>query len=313
MNYIGSKRKLSEWVLSSIKDKTELKGSFLDGFGGTSIIAQTLKPYMEVTVNDVELYAYWLGKHYIEGDNSYAELIRELNNAPDVEGFIYTNYCTERMYWTPENGKRIDGIRTAISNLKLEGKELAAALCALLEAADKVANTASVYGAYLKAFKSTAKNKLQLLPIEPPSGFSGKAVNKDILELELSGDIAYLDPPYNTRHYGSNYHLLNTISSYTEFVPAGKTGLPDYYKSPFCSKVKCVGAMQTLLNNLDYKHIFISYNDEGIIPMHKMQELCSAAGEYSLIQTDYQRFKSNSTTKQKQDSTIEYLHYIKRT
>lgn len=312
MNYIGSKRKLSEWVFKSIKDRTSLSGEFLDGFGGTSIIAQTLKPYMRVTVNDVEAYAYWLGKHYIEGDDSYAELIRSLADAPEVEGFIYKNYCTTRMYWTSENGRKIDGIRVAIDKLNLSDKQKAAALCALLEAADKVANTASVYGAYLKNYKATAKNKISLQPIQPPSGISGVALNKDILDLKLSGDIAYLDPPYNTRHYGSNYHLLNTISNYTEFEPKGVTGLPDYYKSPFCSKVKCVEAMKQLLSQLDYKHIFISYNDEGIIPMSKMQDMCASAGSYELIQVDYQRFKSDSKREQKQDSTVEYLHYIKR-
>jgi len=312
MNYIGSKRKLSEWLLQSIRNETELKGTFLDGFGGTSVVSQIFKPYMQVTFNDVESYSYWLGKHYIEGDNSYPELIRQLNEAEDVEGFIYNNYCTDRMYWTPENGKRIDGIRLAIEFLKLDDKQTAAALCALLEAADKVANTASVYGAYLKNYKASAQKKLHLLPIEPTSGIPGTALNHDILDLQLSGDIAYLDPPYNTRHYGSNYHLLNTIVTYRAFEPKGKTGLPDYYKSPFCSKVKCAAAMQQLLNNLDYKHIFISYNNEGIIPLEKMQDMCAATGDYKLISTDYQRFKSDSSRTQKQDSTVEYLHYIKR-
>lgn len=312
MNYIGSKRKLSSWILESIKNNTALKGEFLDGFGGTSIIAQTLKPYMKVTVNDVESYAYWLGKHYIEGNNSYQELITELSKADDSEGFIYTNYCTDRMYWTPENGRRIDGIRKAIDKANLNEAEKAAAICALLEAADKVANTASVYGAYLKKYKASANKPINLQPIEPPSGIKGKAIKSDILTLKSSGDIAYLDPPYNTRHYGSNYHLLNTITEYKEFEPKGKTGLPEYYKSPFCSKVKCVGAMKQLLNNLDYKHIFISYNNEGIIPIDTMQELCSNTGDYTTIQTDYQRFKSDNRN-QKQTSTIEYLHYIKRT
>lgn len=312
MNYIGSKKKLSDWILSSIKNRAPLSGSFLDGFGGTSIVAQTMKPYMEVTVNDVESYAYWIGKHYIENDDSSQKIIQELQEAPDVEGFIYHNYCTTRMYWTPENGRRIDGIRTAIDGMTLTDSQKAAALCALLEAADKVANTASVYGAFLKAYKATAKNRLSLTPIQPPSGIKGKALNTDILDLKLSGDIAYLDPPYNARHYGSNYHLLNTIVDYKPFDPKGVTGLPEYYKSPFCSKVKCVGAMEDLLSALDYKHIFISYNDEGIIPMQKMQDICSKFGEYEIIQTDYKRFKSDSSRTQKQDSTIEYLHYIKR-
>ena len=53
---------------------------------------------------------------------------------------------------------------------------------------------------------------------------------------EIEGDILYLDPPYNTRQYGANYHLLNTIAKYDSFVPKGKTGLRNYEKSVYCMK-----------------------------------------------------------------------------
>jgi adenine-specific DNA-methyltransferase len=82
--------------------------------------------------------------------------------------------------------------------------------------------------------------------------------------------------------------------------------------APFCSKVKAAGAMKQLLNQLDYKHIFISYNDEGIIPLEQMQSLCSETGQYSLIKEEYQRFKADAKRKQSQTSTVEYLHCISR-
>ncbi len=44
----------------------------------------------------------------------------------------------------------------------------------------------------------------------------------------INGDILYLDPPYNHRQYGANYHMLNTIAKYDSFEPAGKTGLRKY-------------------------------------------------------------------------------------
>lgn len=312
MNYIGSKKKLSEWLLNSIASHCDLEGQFLDAFGGTSIISQKLRPQMTVTCNDIELYSYRLAQHYIEGTDSYSETIEELSEAEPIEGFIYHNYCSSRMYWTPENGRKIDGIRSLIGELDLEGEELAAALCALLEAADSVANTAAVYGAYLKNYKTSAQRELSLKPIEPPQGIKGCALNRDVLDLKITGDVAYLDPPYNTRHYGANYHLLNTICHYEVFEPKGVTGLPDYYKSPFCSKVKAAGAMKQLLDQLDYRHIFISYNDEGIVPLEEMQSICSEAGQYFLIKEKYQRFKADAKRKTKQNSTVEYLHCIKR-
>ena len=312
MNYIGSKKRLAKWLLDTMQTCTELRGSFLDAFGGTSIVSQEIKPYMQVTCNDVEQYAYWLARHYIQNESSHEELIAELRTAEPIQGFIYANYASGRMYWTPENGAKIDGIRTRIEQMSLTEDEKAAALAALLEAADSVANTASVYGAYLKQYKQSAKRALTLNAIKPATGQPGLALNQDILTYTGSGDVAYLDPPYNSRHYGSNYHLLNTIVTYTTFEPKGVTGLPDYYKSPFCSKVKAESAMRTVLTNLDYKYIFISYNDEGILSLDKLESICSEHGDYTLHQTDYARFKSDTGRKQKQDSTIEYLHCIKR-
>ncbi len=50
----------------------------------------------------------------------------------------------------------------------------------------------------------------------------------NMLIKSISGDILYLDPPYNAREYGANYHLLNTIALYDDFIPQGKTGLRTY-------------------------------------------------------------------------------------
>ena len=283
---------------------------FLDAFGGTSIVSQHMRRRAQVTTVDVELYAYTLAKHYIEGTDAYSDTISRLATVSPVSGFIHQNYCVDRMYWTEQNGQQIDAIRQEIASINSE-EEQTAALCSLLEAADAVANTASVYGAYLKHYKASAQRALNLTPISPSEGLPGQAIHADILTLSLSGDVAYLDPPYNTRHYGSNYHLLNTITHYEPFTPKGVTGLPDYYKSPFCSKVKARGAMSQLLDQLDYRDIFISYNDEGIISLEEMRAICEQHGTYSLIERDYQRFKANEG-KQRQTKTVEYLHHIRR-
>jgi adenine-specific DNA-methyltransferase len=52
----------------------------------------------------------------------------------------------------------------------------------------------------------------------------------------ITGDLLYLDPPYNARQYEANYHLLNTIAKYDIFAPKGLKGLRDYYKSDYCKK-----------------------------------------------------------------------------
>jgi adenine-specific DNA-methyltransferase len=63
---------------------------------------------------------------------------------------------------------KCDGIRWQIETWKRENKinenEYYFLLASLLESIDKVANTASVYGAFLKKLKKSAVKKLELKP-----------------------------------------------------------------------------------------------------------------------------------------------------
>lgn len=119
-------------------------------------------------------------------------------------------------------------------------------LASLLESADKVANTASVYCAYLKHIKKSAQKPLVLSPAKfTPTSNKHLLFHQDANELisTISGDILYLDPPYNQRQYGANYHLLNTIAKYDQFVPKGKTGLRSYQKSAYCKSSEVVSSL----------------------------------------------------------------------
>jgi adenine-specific DNA-methyltransferase len=50
---------------------------------------------------------------------------------------------------------------------------------------------------------------------------------------KISGDILYLDPPYNQRQYATNYHMLKTIAKYDNPIIHGKTGLREYQDQNF--------------------------------------------------------------------------------
>jgi len=90
-------------------------------------------------------------------------------------------------------------------------------LATLIEAIDKVANTASVYGAFLKQLKKSAQKPLQMKPAEYRKNDQEHDVfNTDINTLiqTTTHDVVYLDPPYNHRQYAGNYHILETIAKY---------------------------------------------------------------------------------------------------
>jgi len=178
MNYIGSKNKLSSFIEETIKAVTgdDLSDkTFCDIFAGTGIIGRKFKPFVkEIISNDIEFYSYVLIRNYIGNNRElpFDAYLEKLNNLKGKEGFIYKHYCTgsgsERKYFSDENGRRIDAMRQQIELWK-ENKEISEdlyyfLLASLIESADKVANTASVYAGFLKKIKKTSK---QILIISP--------------------------------------------------------------------------------------------------------------------------------------------------
>ena len=187
-------------------------------------------------------------------------------------------------------------------------------LASLLEAIDRVANTASVYGAFLKKLKKTALNPMKLTP----AGFSVtekecRVFNLDANDLikKISCDILYLDPPYNERQYSANYHLLETIAKNDKPKIKGKTGLRDYkdQKSRYCVKNDVKNAFAELIKNAKARFIFLSYNNEGLLNIEDIQQIFTEKGIYGLVKKDYSRFKSDSAREYNSDKTVEYLHY----
>ncbi len=330
MNYIGSKLKLSNFIKETVYDVVGENLSnltFCDIFAGTGIIGRNFKQEVKKVIsNDFEYYSYVLNRNYI-GNHKHIinsdSFFKELNSLAPIEGFIYKNYCVggngERQYFSNENGKKIDAIRSKIEawkdSKKIDDDLYYFLLASLLESADKVANTASVYGAYLKSLKKSAQKELILIPAEFSLNVNKHEVyNEDSNKLikSIKGDILYMDPPYNARQYGSNYHILNTIAKYDHFIPKGKTGLRDYNRSKYCSKSKVNKEFEDLIKNANFKYIFLSYNNEGLMSVGDVKEIMSKYGQYSLASTNYQRFKADKTENRnhKADKTEEYLHIL---
>ena len=333
MNYIGSKFKLSSWIKSEVKkvvgDDLSQK-IFCDIFAGTGIVGRTFKKEVKkVIANDLEHYSYVLNKNYIQNSqeiNNKEEYIKELNSlALRSDGFIYQYYClgsgSGRQYFSDTNGKKIDTIRLKIKEWR-EKEEIDSALyyyllTSLLESADKVANIASVYGAFLKHMKKSALKDMVLESADFMRNDNKHQVfNQDSNKLikEIKGDILYLDPPYNHRQYGANYHILNTISRYEVFSPKGKTGLPIYNHSPYSKKAKVLKAFEELIENAKFRYIFVSYNSEGWMSKDDIENIMSKYGKYTLSQKEYQRFKANRTDMRnnKSDKIFEYLHILEK-
>ncbi|EHD8453630.1 modification methylase, partial [Campylobacter jejuni] len=334
--YIGSKVKLLDFLFESINDilaKSDInleQCTFIDLFAGTSAVGKKFKNKVEKVIsNDKEFYSFVLAKNYIENTvkiKRSKELIKELNNIAKInpiKGKIYKHYSLgggeNRQYFSDFNAMKIDSMRIKISEWKYDNfineKECYFLLASLLESADKVANTASVYGAFLKHLKPSAQKELILLPAEFECTHTKHLVfneNANDLIKKIKGDILYLDPPYNSREYGANYHVLNSIAMYDDFIPQGKTGLRAYEKSAWCKKNLVFDALEDLIKNADFKFIFLSYNDEGLLSLEQIRQIFEKYGKYDFKSQIYQRFKADSKRICQQNKTIEYLHILEK-
>lgn len=345
MNYIGSKKTLLPFLEEVIIDKVgDIEGkTFIDLFAGTGAVTNHFKKLgCCVVANDFLNFCYVLNYNYIENNEpleftqlgkiglSTQDMVLEyLDNLPLINtGFIYNNYSLggttgkehERMYFTDTNAKKADTIKSKLfewmNDNMLTISEYMFLMATLIENFDKVANTASVYAAYLKKFKSSAKKTFTM---KNPAIFHnsewyqtvycGRAEN--IIEL-VQGDILYLDPPYNSRQYFSNYHILETLSLGADPIIKGKTGMPNYMdkKSNFSSKRKVKESFEKIISVAKVNHIFLSYNNEGLMSPNEIKSIMEKYGKYELHQKSYQRFKSDSKRSNKATHVTEYLHYL---
>lgn len=340
---IGSKHNILPDIYRILEKDNIEAYSFFDVFSGSAAVGRFFKKMFSVISNDNLYFSYILQRALIiinecpsfsslNLDNlpknpkeRIYQILHYLNNLKGVEGFIYRHYTpasedidgVERKYFTIENGMKIDAIRIKIEewfeNGCISEDEYFYLLASLLLAVQKIANTSGTYGAFNKFWDPRSHKPLTLRYIEIiPSKFNHVAYNEDIFNLleKISCDIAYIDPPYNSRQYITNYHLLETIAKYDNPKIKGKTGIREYgdqERSVFCSKKGVQDAFFKLLKGLKARYIVISYNSEGLLSKNQISQILEESGlrDTKFYEIPYRRFKSNNSSKK--NRVCEYL------
>ena len=342
MRYIGNKTNLLKNINQVIKDNCDGNEKvFCDLFSGTSSVARFFKNRYKIISNDILYFSYVLQRATITNNEipDFEKLKNKLNvenvldyletiniNRKKYKTFIYDNYSPnddcERMYLTPENAKRIDYIRTTIEKWKKENlikeNEYFYLLATLIEGVPFVSNITGTYGAYLKDWDKRAFKKFELIRLNiVNNNEENECYREDANELikKVSGDILYIDPPYNSRQYLPNYHLLETIARYDEPKINGKTGIRTYTeeKSNYCIKSKVYDELEELIKNAKFKHIIMSYNQEGLLKKEEIEQILKKYGDkdtYKLYQIPYKQYENKLT--KKIEKHYEYIFYIKK-
>ncbi|PKE62278.1 Dam family site-specific DNA-(adenine-N6)-methyltransferase [Macrococcoides caseolyticum] len=337
MRYIGNKENILNDI-QNLLNQQELLGKqliFFDAFCGTGTVSKRMSEFFDIKINDSLSWctSYTRGR-LVDEDVTFSKLgfdpIEYLNNDQSIQkGFIYNNYSpakTNRMYFSENNAGRIDFFRSIIEEWysieKINYNEYSFLLACLIESVSKVANTAGVYGAFLKHWDNRALKPIEF--IEPSSDKyvlkSGKLLTcynqkiEDIIST-VDCDILYLDPPYTQNQYGTQYHLLETlvlndnpsISKITGSRPTGPM------RSDWSKEYKSHILLDKVVAETKAKYILMSYSSDGIMSKSFIEAVLKRYGKketYICKKINYKKYR-NFKTKSNKDH-YEYLFFIEK-
>jgi len=362
--YIGNKRSLLPFfagVFRSLEEPGPIR-VFLDPFAGSGAVSRLARTLgYRVLANDWELYARLInGCHLCVEERDLPELFGEAGGVEAVlaelnalepprpeDAYIAryyapartegADYRTERLFYTAENARRIDAVRSRIEE-RLPGFDLPepdyrrkmVLLASLLYQCATHTNTSGVFKACHRGFGGYSGDALERIMgdirLQRPVLFDGperaEVFGMDAADFAArhSGDLCYLDPPYTTHQYGSNYHLLNTVALWDKppvsnaLGPDGrlreKAGIRrDWIKtrSAFCYRGTALQAFERLLDAVDARYIVLSYNTEGIAPFEQLCYLLARRGRLTFHSSDYVKYRGGKQSLTRRIHNLELL------
>jgi len=354
--YIGNKRKLLDLIHQAIKLTNIEDGTFVDLFSGSTVVSRFAKKLgFRVLSNDWEPYSEQIAMGTVvlneipkfENFGGSKEVFEILNNAIPVEDYVTKHLCPtddqnlnhekDRLFFMRKNGMKIDAMRELISKWVEEEKitemEFSYLMASFMYSASYVSNTSGLFKGFHRGWggsNGTAQYRIcSDIILRPPLLFNNEKENistredAGILVKKLPGilgdipDIIYLDPPYNQHPYGSNYHVLNSITlwdkpNFPEKITRGtksaiRLDWRTERKSAYNSRLKAVQEFKTLIENISSKFILTSYSTEGNIPLEEMMKILGAKGSLNVVKREYVRYRVSPTRLSSKPRNVEFV------
>lgn len=353
--YIGNKRKLLDLIAQALghTDATPGVPTFLDLFAGSGVVSRLAKTLgYRVIANDWEPYTKAINGCYLVHNTpppfgafgGYEEAIRLLNGLPPRVDWITEHLCprddehydveVDRMFYMRKNGMRIDAIRHQIMDWRTAGAiteaEQDCLLAPLLYQACYTSNTSGVFKGFHNGWGGQTQTALYRiagdLVLSPAVFFDNhqpnvvlcddaQSVAEGLRHQEVA--VAYLDPPYNQHPYGSNYHVLNTVTLWdrpplSKTITRGtKSAIRLDWRTERRSAYNYLGeaarAYDRLVATLNARFILTSYSTDGFIPLEEMLAANIRRGHVRIEMKGYKRYRVSSQRFSDKPMNVEFV------
>lgn len=268
--YLGNKYKLLPFITKVVNEECSDIDSVADIFAGTGAVSSAFTDKVLIT-NDLMYsnyicnYAWFGAKEY--DPQTIIDCVTRYNSLCDLED----NYMTENFsdtYFSRDDCAKIGYIREDIEKLyensSINKRERAILITSLLYAMDKIANTCGHYDAYRKGVLFDKTLELYVPLAEVHNNANNQCFNTDANELvkDITADLVYIDPPYNSRQYCDAYHLLENVARWEkpEVFGVAKKMDRSTMKSKYCTQ-SATEAFEQLIKDINAKYILLSYNN----------------------------------------------------
>jgi adenine-specific DNA-methyltransferase len=266
--YLGGKSKLLEFIENeTIKALKSKPNSFFDVFAGTGVVGSHFANQgAKVVSNDLLQHNYFglltfIGPQELDL-NVLADKIVHLGNIKPTENYFSEHFGGN--YFSPANAERIGTIRAEIEKISDSLREKAALITSLIYSADRVANTVGHYDAFHRGQNNVSPIELKLPLVSSNLNSANEVYCQDAVALapKVIAEVAYIDPPYNSRQYSDAYHLLENLAAWAQpdVIGIAKKMDRSHIKSDFCGR-NAPEAFSDLVEGINAKLILVSYNN----------------------------------------------------
>ena len=330
--YLGNKYKLLPWIRKVVDDNCPNVNSFFDVFSGTGSVSSAFLD-KRLVVCDMMKSNYlaalcWFSPENIDRDKMKALL--EYYNGYDAS--LENNYFSKNFsetYFDRATCQKIGFIRDDVERLYQEKsvniREYGCIITSLFYAMDRISHTCGHYDSFIRDGQYSGSLEMRM----PDNDYHVNPHNvilcadSNLIADSEEVDVAYLDPPYNSRQYCDAYHLLENIAIWEKPEVFGVARKMDRtnMKSRYCKSDDAAKALGELVQKLRCRFILFSYNNNGKklqcrsnakLTDEEIVDILSRRGDVTMFTTEHRGFDAGKSELNKDNEERLFLCNVRR-